>query len=142
MSTRGMNDRYLFVLFTASSTFRAQHGLDTQEMFAALTNRSLQEGEEHLESICLSIHPSIHPTVCLSTSLYDLGKYMGFPGGSDGKESACNARYLGSIPGMGRSPGGGCGNPLQYSCLENPMDKRILAGTVHGVEKSRTQLRN
>ena len=41
MSARGMNDRYLFVLFTASSTFRAQRGLDTQEMFAALTNRSL-----------------------------------------------------------------------------------------------------
>ena len=47
----------------------------------------------------------------------------GFPGGSDGKESACNAGDLGSIPGLGRSPGGGHGNPLQYSCLENPMDK-------------------
>ena len=44
----------------------------------------------------------------------------GFPGGSDGKESTCGARDLGSIPGLGRSPGGGHGNPLQYSCLENP----------------------
>ena len=44
-----------------------------------------------------------------------------FPGGSDGKESACNAGDPGSIPGSGRSPGGGSGNPLQYSCLENSM---------------------
>ena len=48
---------------------------------------------------------------------------LGFPGGSDGKESACNAGDLGLIPGSGRSPGEGHGNPLQYSCLENPMDK-------------------
>ena len=46
----------------------------------------------------------------------------GFPNGSDGKVSACNAGDLGSIPGLGRSPGEGNGNPLQYSCLENPMD--------------------
>ena len=51
-----------------------------------------------------------------------------FPGGSDGKESACNAGDLSSIPGLGRSPGGGRGNPLQYSCLENAMDKGSLAG--------------
>ena len=49
-------------------------------------------------------------------------------GGSDGKESACNAGDLDSIPGLGRSPGAGHGNPLQYSCLENPIDKRRLAG--------------
>ena len=47
----------------------------------------------------------------------------GFPGGSDGKESACNAGDLGSIPGLGRSPGKGNGNPLQDSCLENSMDR-------------------
>ena len=47
---------------------------------------------------------------------------MHFPGGSDGKESACNEGDLGLIPGSGRSPGEGNGNPLQYSCLENPMD--------------------
>ena len=46
-----------------------------------------------------------------------------FTGGSDDKESACNVRDLGSIPGSGRSPGEGNGNPLQYSCLENPMDR-------------------
>ena len=49
--------------------------------------------------------------------------YMGFPGGSDYKESACDAGDLGLIPGLGRSPGGGHGNPLQYSSLENPMDR-------------------
>ena len=49
--------------------------------------------------------------------------FLGFPGGSDDKESACNAGDLGSIPGLGRSPGGGHGNPLQYSFLENPLDR-------------------
>ena len=53
---------------------------------------------------------------------------MGFPGGSDGKESACNVGDLGSIPGLGRFPGGGHGNPLQYSCLENPHGQRSLVG--------------
>ena len=53
---------------------------------------------------------------------------MGFPGGSDGKESTCNAGDLGLIPGLERSPGGGHGNPLQYSCLENPHGQRSLAG--------------
>ena len=55
-----------------------------------------------------------------------LGKiiiFVGFPGGSDGKESACNAGDLGSIPGLGDSPGEVHCNPLQYSCLENPMDR-------------------
>ena len=55
-------------------------------------------------------------------------KYWDFPGGSDGQESACNAGNPGSIPGFRRSPGEGNGNPLQYSCLENPTDKRSLAG--------------
>ena len=65
---------------------------------------------------------------------------MGFPGGSDGKESACNAGDLGSIPGSGRSPGEGIGNPLQYSCLENPMDREAWRDIAHGVAKSRMQL--
>ena len=55
--------------------------------------------------------------------------FLGFPGGSDGKESTCNAEDLGSIPGLGRSLfKGGCGNPLQYSCLENPRGQRSLVG--------------
>ena len=63
-----------------------------------------------------------------------------FPGGSDGKESACNAGDLGSIPGWGRSPGEGNGNPLQYSCLENSMDRGAWSAIIHGVAKSWTQL--
>ena len=62
------------------------------------------------------------------------------PCGSDGKEFACNAGDLGLIPGLGRSPGGGHGNPLQYSCLENPMDSGAWWATVQGVTKSRTRL--
>ena len=65
---------------------------------------------------------------------------MGFPSGSDGKESACSAGDLGSIPGPGRSPGEWNGKPLQYSCLENPMDRGAWRATVHGLKKSRTQL--
>ena len=67
---------------------------------------------------------------------------MGFPGGSNNKESACNVGDLGSIPGLGRSPGEGNGYPLQYSCLENPMDRRACQATVHGVAKSRTRQSN
>ena len=52
-----------------------------------------------------------------------------------GKESTCNARDLGLIPGLGRSPRGGHGNPLQHSCLENPMDRGAWRATVHGVER-------
>ena len=64
----------------------------------------------------------------------------GFPGGSDSQESACIAGDLGSIPGSGRSPGEGNGNPLQYSCLENPMDGGAWRATVHGVAQSWTGL--
>ena len=66
----------------------------------------------------------------------------GFPGGSEVKSSVCNAGDLGSIPGSGRSPGEGNGNPLQYSCLENPRDGGASQATVHGVAKSQTQLRD
>ena len=59
-----------------------------------------------------------------------------------GKESACQAGNSGSIPGSGRSPGGGNGNPLQHSCLENPMDRGAWQATVYGVTKSWTQLSN
>ena len=64
----------------------------------------------------------------------------GFPGGSDSKASAYNVGDLSSIPGLGRSPGEGNGNPLQYSCLENLMDRGVWQATVHGVTKSQTRL--
>ena len=67
---------------------------------------------------------------------------MGFPDGSAGKESACRAGDLGSVPGLERSPGGGNGNSLQYSCLKTRMDREACWATVHGIPKSRTQLSN
>ena len=63
---------------------------------------------------------------------------MGFRGGSDGEESACNAGDLGSIPELGRSPGEGNGNSLQYSCLENYMDRRACPATVQEITESDT----
>ena len=60
---------------------------------------------------------------------------MDFPGGSDGKVSAYNVGDPGSIPGSRRSPGEGNGNPLQYSCLENPMNRGAWQATVHGVAR-------
>ena len=64
---------------------------------------------------------------------------MGFRGGSDGKESACNAGDLGSVSELGRSLGKGNGNPLQYFFLENPMGRGALRAMVHRVSKSQTQ---
>ena len=66
----------------------------------------------------------------------------GFPGGSDCKESTCSTGDPGSIPGLGKSPGEWNGNPLQYSCLENSMDKGAWRATVHGVAKSQTRQSN
>ena len=65
---------------------------------------------------------------------------LDFPGGSDGKASAYNVGDPGSVPGSGRSPGEGNGNPLQNPCLENPMDREAWHSTVHGVAKGRTRL--
>ena len=72
---------------------------------------------------------SVFPLVCKSFAVqFCTPTYMGFPGGSDGKEPACSAGDLGLVPGLGRSPGGGHGNPLQYSCLENLHGQRSLVG--------------
>ena len=68
--------------------------------------------------------------------------FFGFAGGSAGKQSACHGGDLGSIPGLGRSPGGGHGNSLQYSCLGNPHGQRSPAGYIPGLTKSRTRLRD
>ena len=62
-------------------------------------------------------------------------KRLGFPDSSVGKESSCNAGDLGMIPGLGRSSGEGNGNLLQYSCLENPMDRGAWWATVHGAAR-------
>ena len=69
------------------------------------------------------------------------GEYKDFPGGSDGKGFVYNVGDPGSIPGLGRSPGEGFGNPLQYSCLENPMDRGAWWAAVYGVAQSQTRLK-
>ena len=89
---------------------------------------------------CLYHNQDIHP-LNMSLTQQRFSK-KDFPGGSEGKASAYNAGDPGSIPGSGRSPGEGNGNPLQYSCLENSMDGGAWLATVHGVTKSRTRLSN
>ena len=78
----------------------------------------------------IHMHAHTHTHTHTHTHIY------GFPGGSEVKASACNAGDLGSIPGLGRFPGEGNGNPFQYSCLENPMDGGAWWATVHGVAES------
>ena len=73
-------------------------------------------------------------------ALFGGAKQWGFPSGSAGKESACNAGDLNLITGLKRFPGEGNGNPLQYFCLENPMNREAWWATVHGVAKSWTRL--
>ena len=69
-------------------------------------------------------------------TIYLISPFLcGFPGGSVGKESTCDAGDVGSIPGLGRCPGEGNGNSLQYSCLENPMERGACWTTVHGILK-------
>ena len=79
--------------------------------------------------MCLSFLPNDNGIFIVSENWGD------FPGGSDSKESTCNAGNVGSIPGLGRPPGEGNGNPLQYSCLENPLDRGAWWATVHGVAR-------
>ena len=88
---------------------------------------------QHLPAYLKSSGRALGPVDLLKTFT------LAFPGGSDGKESTCNAGDLGSILGLGRSPGGGNGNPLQYSCLENSMDRTTWQATVYGVTKCLTQ---
>ena len=90
-------------------------------------NHGISAGKE---STCKAGDPDSIPGFGRSPGegiIYPLQK-LGFPGGSDGKESTCSEEDLGSIPGLERSPGGGHGNPLHYSCLENPQGQRSLAG--------------
>ena len=102
-------------------------------------SHSLDVGAE-LGWLGVWLPPALHPG-CSVPSLTSASVIIrGFPGGSEGKESACNARDLCSLPGLGRCPGEGNGNPVQYSCLENPTDREIWRATVHGVIESRTGL--
>ena len=89
-----------------------KHGLATQQ--------STEEKEAR--------RPEIEKEVEKQREACSDSRSMGFPGGSDSKEFTCNAEDLGSVPGLGRSPGGGHSNPLQYSCLENPHGQMSLEG--------------
>ena len=87
------------------------------------------------------LHFAVTETRLMSRKTCECIWKLGVLGGSDSKESACNAGDLGSIPGSGRSPGKGHGNPLQCSCLENPMDRGARRATVRGVAESQTRLK-
>ena len=87
----------------------------------------------HVPVRCTFIHSFHKPNVFIRLLLY---VRLGFPGGSVVKNLPANAGDAGSILGLGRSPGEGSGNPLQYSCLENPMDRGAWWATVHGVAMS------
>ena len=78
--------------------------------------------------------------ICFFLTLFTYIYAWTSPGGSDGKASVYNAGDPGSSPGLGRSPGEGNGNPLQYSCLENPMDRGAWQATVYGIAKSQSRL--
>ena len=93
-----------------------------------------------LEAITSVTAPSSPPLLFLLLCASLEGNTRGFPGGSDCKESACNEGDLGFTPEWGRSPGEGNGNPLQYSCLENSMDRGAWRATVYGVTKSQIRL--
>ena len=95
------------------------------------------------ESICKSRRPwsdSWVRKICWRRDRLPTPVFLGFPGSSAGKESACTVGDLGSLPGLRRSPGEGNGYPLQYSGLENSMDRGTRQATVHGITKSQTQL--
>ena len=99
----------------------------------------IQVSEQNIIEIII-YHQTNHPP-CTHTHIHPLGHILmtslwGFPGGSDGKESASNARDSGSILGLGRSPEEGNGYPLRYSCLENPMGRGAWQATVLGIAKS------
>ena len=86
-------------------------------------------GSRGCEILCVTFKNEVYFSHPLSlTKLSPAGLQRGFPGGSNCEESTCNERDRGSISGWGRSPGGGHGNPLQYSCLENPHGQRSMVG--------------
>ena len=112
---------------------------------------SLLLGECRVSYLHFGPHNTILALFIQSTPVLHIFKYLlhlytffdfgwGFPGSSDSKVSAYNVGEPGSIPGLGRSPGEGNGNPFQYSCLGNPMDREACWATIHGVAKNRTQL--
>ena len=111
----------------------------TQQPCSLFSKVESSQNERATINHCRIGHPKGSP--CHSAwSHWVLLKNRGFPSSSDGKASACNVGDHGSIPRLGRSPGEGNSNPLQYSCLENSMDRGARWATVHGVTRSQAQL--
>ena len=112
--------------------------------FYHIKKKNLQKYRSRSGGTVIAASMLFPPTLnSLQSSLEQAGLsfvLLHFPDGSDSKESACNAGDPGSVPGLGRFPEEGNGNPLQYSCLENPMDGEAWQAPVHGVTKSRTGL--
>ena len=90
----------------------------------------------YLIYVCLLISKKTDLGLITVSNILLITMPLGFPGGTDGKESACNAGDPGLSPRLGKSPGEGNGNPLQYSCLENSMDRGAWRATVHGLSES------
>ena len=111
-------------ILRTQTTKTPRHTLDSEvcKLYLWFSQPSTQQAE-------MGKQPKAASSPCASWKNWMFSFIMkGFPGGSDSKESACNAGDLGSIPGSGRSPGGGHGHPLHYSCLENPHGQRSLVG--------------
>ena len=119
----------LFCLFLGGIQFNQSPPSGSKMLYIYLINNAYV-----YTHICVytHTHTHTHTRICI----------LGFPGGSDSKESAYNAGNLGSIPGLRRSPGEGHGNPLQYSCLGNSMSRGAWRATVSGVAESQTWLSN
>ena len=113
--------------------------LDSTKWQAGDCGDSLRASKSHSSPYTCSSGPTSLKCVCVCVCVcvcIDLWHCVGFPGGSDGKESACNAADPCSIPGSGRSPAERNGKPLQYSCLENCMVSGAWQAVVHGITKS------
>ena len=109
-----------------------------QSLEEKLLNKYQRKG---LGSLWVRVSVSVLMPLPVTTAPQQAIREVSLPGDSDGEESTCNVGDLGLIPGLGRCPGEGPGNPLQYSCLENPMDRGAWPATVRGVAKSQTRQR-
>ena len=118
---RQYDEFYLAEVSSSRTQVTCQSTQEPRLMTAAFRNMKV-----HVSSVIIWLQPKL---------------IQGFPDSSVGIESACSTGDAGLMPGSGRSPGGGHGNPLLYSCLENPMDRGVWRATVHGVAKTQTRLK-
>ena len=121
-----------------NATLYRKYSTQDRGFFSGCIEQSLNPSTQLTRSYtALTLQSHLSPLLQL-TSLHPARFQVGFPGGSVGEESACNAGDAGLIPGSGRSPWGGHGNPLQSSCLENPMEREAWWATLCAVTKSDT----